>query len=66
MKTGDQFKNKESKRICVVVGANDTYVEYKYLELDPKESRGTGKRRTKPNTACVTRFVFGQKFEAVA
>lgn len=64
MKTGDHFKNKESKRICVVVGANDTYVEYKYLEL--KVSHGTGKRKTKPNTACVTRVVFTQKFEAVA
>lgn len=63
MKQGDRYINRANRRVAGIVGANEKYVEYRYESLDPHDMRGTGKRETKPNTRCVTRWDFRKNFE---
>lgn len=64
MKIGDKFVSKKTKRTAVVVGVNDSLVEYRYETLVSSESKGL--RKTKPNTACVLRSVFEEGFKAAS
>jgi hypothetical protein len=61
MVPGALYTNLKTKRVAEIVGVNERYVEYRYLELEPK---GRGLRKTKPNVACADREAFEKKFKA--
>jgi hypothetical protein len=63
MNPGDHFINKATKRVAIVVATSLTHVEYHYDSL--KRIRGSGKRVTKPNTACLLRSRFRSSFKKV-
>ena len=60
---GTRYTNLKTRRVAEIVGINERYVEYRYLEL--KRVRGNGRRRTRPNVACVDRAEFEKHFQVV-
>ena len=64
MKTGDHYLHVKDKREAVVVGCNESVVEYRFTKL-AEVSQGKGTRARRLNVMTMDRDLFLQKFEEV-